>query len=75
MAQEITMQHRPMKKVSVLSMAHDLSAKYNVPTSRAPLTVPTITFESALSPTPLTPQKPACISDGWAGRKKRAPSL
>ncbi|GFN84208.1 hypothetical protein PoB_001071400 [Plakobranchus ocellatus] len=40
MVEEFATQHRRIKKVSVLSVANDLSNKYCVPTDREPLPVP-----------------------------------
>ncbi|GFN95950.1 reverse transcriptase-like protein [Plakobranchus ocellatus] len=70
MVEDFATQHRRIKKVSVLSVAHDLSKKYCVPTDRAPLPVPSWAPETA--PTPL---KTACTSDRWEEKTKRTPSL
>ncbi|GFN97352.1 hypothetical protein PoB_002385800 [Plakobranchus ocellatus] len=54
MVEEFATQRRRIKKVSVLSFAHNLSVRYSVPTDQAPLHVPTWAPEAA-SPVPTPP--------------------
>ncbi|GFO36403.1 hypothetical protein PoB_006290800 [Plakobranchus ocellatus] len=58
------------KKATVLSMAYDLTPKYNVPTLRALLHVPAWAPEAAPNLS-----IPACTSNRWIETKKRIPSL
>ncbi|GFO36149.1 reverse transcriptase-like protein [Plakobranchus ocellatus] len=52
MVENFSTRHRRIKKVSVLSVAHDLSKTYGVPTDRAPLPVPPRAPETAPTPPP-----------------------
>ncbi|GFO21559.1 hypothetical protein PoB_004806400 [Plakobranchus ocellatus] len=70
MVDEFAKRCRRIKKVPVLSVAHDLSAKYSVPTDRTRLHVPTWAPEAA----PLPPEISLYIRR-WAGRKRCVPSL